>query len=253
MKQIYDIVTKKIISLEKGKLISQSSELGFDYSSLQRLFSGKLAHLLGRYILPENKDKLIILVNFETNEEYDCVGCSSMSYYSRRPLSENDSKYFHALVSGRQTSASICGLIVFLKGRPKTKRFVNMKLTGHKYQQKIIEQKLQNKLSSRLRSRIKNALRSNKKNKTRELIGCNIDFLMGYLEKQFQNGMSWENYGKWHIDHIRPLSSFDLTNPEDQIKACHYSNLQPLWAEDNLRKSDKLSLNASEAAPPQNI
>jgi hypothetical protein len=52
--------------------------------------------------------------------------------------------------------------------------------------------------------------------------------------------MSWKNYGKWHIDHIRPCSSFDLSDPQQQRTCFNYSNLQPLWAKDNLNKSNKL-------------
>lgn len=74
-----------------------------------------------------------------------------------------------------------------------------------------------------------------------ELIGCSIEHLKEHIEKQFVEGMNWENwsfYG-WHIDHIRPIASFDLSDPA-QVKECfHYSNLQPLWAKDNLSKGDK--------------
>lgn len=62
-----------------------------------------------------------------------------------------------------------------------------------------------------------------------------------YLESLFQPGMVWENYGNdgWHIDHVRPLSSFDLLDPVQFSQACHYTNLQPLWAKDNLSKGNK--------------
>jgi len=75
-----------------------------------------------------------------------------------------------------------------------------------------------------------------------DILGCDIPFLRAYIERQFQDGMTWENrslYG-WHIDHIRPCASFDLTNPEEQKKCFHYTNLRPLWAKDNLSKGAKL-------------
>ena len=66
-------------------------------------------------------------------------------------------------------------------------------------------------------------------------------FLKEHLEKQFKPGMNWSNHSLrgWHIDHIRPLSKFDCTDPKELKKACHYSNLQPLWADENLKKKDK--------------
>lgn len=76
--------------------------------------------------------------------------------------------------------------------------------------------------------------------RTLELLGCTGAELVAHLAAQFEPGMTLENHGAWHIDHKRPVSSFDLTDPE-QVKACfHYSNLQPLWAKHNLAKSDRL-------------
>lgn len=74
-----------------------------------------------------------------------------------------------------------------------------------------------------------------------ESLGCTIQELREHIEKNFQPGMSWNNHGLrgWHIDHIKPLSSFDLTDREQFLQACHYTNLQPLWAKDNLVKGSK--------------
>jgi hypothetical protein len=97
------------------------------------------------------------------------------------------------------------------------------------------------KIKKNLRRRVNQVItRNDKSNATMNLIGCSIYELLQYLEKQFTDGMNWTNYGKWHIDHIIPCASFDLTDPEQQKKCFHYSNLQPLWAADNIRKSDKV-------------
>jgi hypothetical protein len=61
---------------------------------------------------------------------------------------------------------------------------------------------------------------------------------MQHLKDHFLPEMNWDNYGAWHIDHIRPCASFDLTDPEQQKQCFHYTNLQPLWAADNIRKAD---------------
>lgn len=94
-----------------------------------------------------------------------------------------------------------------------------------------------------LRSRIGNAIKRQygiKSLTTIELIGCSIEECRKHLEGQFKDGMTWENQGEWHIDHIYPLSKFDLTNQEEQKKAFHYTNLQPLFAKDNIRKGNKI-------------
>lgn len=72
-----------------------------------------------------------------------------------------------------------------------------------------------------------------------ELIGCDIDYLWKHLIAQFTEGMKVENYGEWHMDHIKPCASFNLEDEEQQRECFHYSNLQPLWAEDNLSKGDR--------------
>ena len=98
------------------------------------------------------------------------------------------------------------------------------------------------KLLKTLRSRLNSALNRQNIEKgfsTMELTGCELSFLKGYFEAKFTEGMTWENHGDWHIDHIRPCCSFDLKEEEEQKKCFHYTNLQPLWAQENLSKGGK--------------
>lgn len=93
------------------------------------------------------------------------------------------------------------------------------------------------KLRSLLRSRLNLAI----KNKSKQgsavyLLGCTIGQAIDHIERQFTEGMTWSNWGKWHLDHIKPLASFDLEDVDQLTQACHYSNLQPLWAKENLSK-----------------
>ena len=96
--------------------------------------------------------------------------------------------------------------------------------------------KIRRCLASRMYQSLKN---NSKSTHTMKLIGCTVDHLKKHLQRKFTKGMSWSNYGRWHIDHIRPCASFDLSKPEQQRECFHYTNLQPLWAEDNFSKNDK--------------
>ena len=99
------------------------------------------------------------------------------------------------------------------------------------------------KLACNLRRRLKRALKNKQKvgSAIRDL-GCSVNELKLHLENQFQPGMTWNNHSPtgWHIDHIIPLSAFNLENKTELLKACHYTNLQPLWAADNIFKGKKL-------------
>ena len=99
--------------------------------------------------------------------------------------------------------------------------------------------KLKHVLGVRIRKVLKGIIKKSKSTQT--LVGCTIEELWLHLEKQFKPGMTRENHGKWHVDHIIPCSSFDLTKPEEQRKCFHYTNLQPLWASENLAKGSKIS------------
>lgn len=97
------------------------------------------------------------------------------------------------------------------------------------------------RLLSNLRKRVYDALSGRDKSaSTLALIGCTVDELRAYLQAKFAPGMSWENYGKWHIDHIMPCASFDLSDRVQQLQCFNYKNLQPLWAVENIRKGAKV-------------
>lgn len=112
------------------------------------------------------------------------------------------------------------------------------------YCKKSIEKKKDDvifRLKGVVRSRTGRVINKSKVGKSSlDLIGCTYEELVIHLEKQFKEGMNWENRGKygWHIDHKIPLNS--AKTEEELIKLCHYTNLQPLWAEENLRKSNTL-------------
>lgn len=110
------------------------------------------------------------------------------------------------------------------KERRKTDPFFRMKLS------------LKGRLNSFVyRGRAKKIVSNN------ELIGCDWSYFKKYIQKQFRPGMNWKNYGKWHIDHIKPMTSFNLLDVKDQFKCCNYKNLQPLWGWENRKKSNKLN------------
>jgi hypothetical protein len=109
-----------------------------------------------------------------------------------------------------------------------------------RYQNNKYKTDINYKIKVTLRNRFYKLIKGkHKKNSVLKLLGCSIDELKIYLEKKFIDGMSWTNHGKWHIDHIKPCCSFDLTKISEQKKCFHYTNLQPLWAKDNIIKNAK--------------
>lgn len=123
--------------------------------------------------------------------------------------------------------------------RGKNKQLVNK--LAREYARKRRASDIHFKVKCNLRTRLYFAIRKEcKKGSAVRDLGCSIAELKAYLESKFQPGMSWDNYGKWHIDHIRPLASFNLNDKLQFVEACHFTNLQPLWARDNILKRDKI-------------
>lgn len=120
----------------------------------------------------------------------------------------------------------------------KSKKRASMR----EYERKMRRENMQFLLKKRLSSRILNTLKRRgtyKTNKTVELLGCSLKQLKAHIESQFKEGMSWANRQLWHIDHIRPCASFDLTVDSQQKECFNYKNLQPLWSLENMRKGAK--------------
>jgi hypothetical protein len=122
------------------------------------------------------------------------------------------------------------------------KYYQNNKEKAKVYENNKLKTDTNFKLARYLRNRIWKAIHNNQKvGSAVQDLGCSIPELKLYLKSKWKDGMTWENWSLtgWHIDHIIPLDSFNLQNKEEFLKACHYKNLQPLWAEENLSKGDK--------------
>jgi len=120
----------------------------------------------------------------------------------------------------------------------KAFRYKQDRLARYKKIRETPELRMRENLRSRIRIAV---IRNYKASSTRNLIGCSVAELRKHIEAQWVLGMNWDNYGAkgWHIDHIKPIASFDLSDPAQQLECFNFKNLQPLWARDNLIKSDK--------------
>lgn len=113
---------------------------------------------------------------------------------------------------------------------------------GKKYLNRKLKEDSYFKFVHSLRTRLRIAIKKRYKagSAVRDL-WCSWEEAYNYIQSLFIDGMSWDNYGEWHIDHKIPLSSFNLQDREQFTKAVHYTNLQPLWAIDNIKKNDRLN------------
>jgi len=97
------------------------------------------------------------------------------------------------------------------------------------------------RLRDNLRKRLSKALKGHPRvAPAHELLGCSWRHFKKHLESQFTEGMSWENYGEWHVDHIHPLMTYDLTKRGQQRQAFNYKNLRPLWGDENRKRVKKV-------------
>ena len=186
----------------------------------------KLLNVNAENVTKKQKKKLWYLKNKEKIKEYDRKYRKEVFNKKRRERRKTDPEYKRR-----------CYLIM-----KKSRQKPEFKLKRNIYLKNKLKTDFNYKLIHTIRVRVKDVLRGHSKSdSTINMLGCTINELWIHLEKQFKQGMTRQNHGKWHIDHIIPCSSFDLTKPEEQAKCFHYTNLQPLWASENLAKGSKIS------------
>ena len=152
----------------------------------------------------------------------------------RESIKEKVNKRFHKLTPEEKLS---------LGRRHRARRDKEKVRKYHRFYQKQRSQvDIDFKLTNNLRSLTRQAIirgEGTKSKRTMELLGCSIEECRSYLESLFDSRMSWNNFGDWHIDHIRPCSSFDMRVLDQQELCFNWRNLRPLWGVDNLSKKDQ--------------
>lgn len=234
--KIYDVVTKNILTGTNKEI---GDRIGVDPSNISNIRHKKHDSTQDRYCLLERKEELIFqLKNVETGEIYDLLTPKTIFIYLNIAPTENEKKYIYELKTGRQEYASL-GTFLISTLHP-TRNCIALAKNSHIMKEELLLKRLQRKIVNRLRSRVASAIRekgSIKSDRTINLVGCSVEFFMGYIEAQFVDGMSWDNYGvgigKWQIDHIIPCNTFDMEKIEDQKKCFHYINSRPLWCQEN--------------------
>jgi len=171
--------------------------------------------------------------NTKSGLRRECKPCDSDSkrrYRRSGKGKESDARYTHS-VKGKERDAR------YKRGAQFKMTYRNRYMNDPHFRMAIL---LRGRLRKALK-RIRYGVAARKYAHTLDLLGCSMEFFMKYIEAQFKPGMTWERYGEWHVDHIRPCASFDLTDPAQQKVCFGYKNLQPLWAVDNLKKGAKWS------------
>lgn len=167
-----------------------------------------------------------------------CNSAQRQSYWNNLEKNRTENKYKRA----KYRRDSIRSEHIRAKNRiyDKSLKRKEWRKLYNKTRKLTLDQRLRKNLRNRLIRAVKHQARRG--SAVRDL-GCSILEFKKYIESKFQPGMTWGTWGRagWHLDHIKPLSSFNLTDREQFLEACHYTNLQPLWASENVRKSDKLS------------
>ena len=181
---------------------------------------------------------LIDKVNIGYRNKKNYIENKEMRSADGKKYYEDNKEKIKQRVAAYRKNNRIKALEADRKYREKNKAKLNL------YHKNRLKNDLNFKIAHNLRVRVNKAIRNNQKTGSAvQDLGCSIDYLRQHLEAQFVLGTAWSNYGfgldKWNIDHINPLAGFDLSNRDHFLKSCHYTNLQPLWTIDNIRKGSR--------------
>lgn len=190
-----------------------------------------------------------VLLDFgRSTSKYQCNTCFEAMYKAQ--YKKNRAKVLKKRKEYRALNIDVLlkkGIEYYAENKERLKEYrITNKKTIAKRNKRYYEIRSKNdilfRLARNLRGRVYGAIIGGKKSaKTMDLIGCTIDFIHSYLESQFDDKMTWDNYGTyWHIDHILPCASFNLLDPEEQKMCFNWRNLQPLEGKENMSKGAKI-------------
>jgi hypothetical protein len=184
-----------------------------------------------------NREKILSKqkANYDSEKKKEYYNIN-IDVYSQRNKKYYKEKKEEILLSKRTSYNKELKLEYYKKNKGKMNKYSSNRISKKRKDDHIF--RLKHNISSLIRNSIKKK-GYGKSNRTEEILGCSLNDFLDYILNLFIDGMTFENHGEWHIDHIIPIVS--AKTEEDVIKLNHYTNLQPLWAKDNLSKSGKIA------------
>jgi hypothetical protein len=256
---------KRLCSLQHRYKVNKSSQYSiewrleslkkkldkFDEDRIKKLFKKSKKEILADGYSPEINKKLTKLIGFDKWRKSEKGKETLKKYLNKDEVKEKIKKYFSRPDVKILRNEKRRAYDQTEKGQQvRKKKYLNQKSKPdfrkkrNKYYTDRVKSDPVFKMRMRLSSYVLKSLKKQnavKSKKFHTLLGCTVSELKTFLEKKFKPGMSWKNHGLngWHIDHIKPVTKFNLIDPEEQKKCFHYTNLQPLWATENIKKSNK--------------
>lgn len=193
----------------------------------------------------KNFDKFNYCKNTWDNMRNTCKDCLKQERNSKKEqMSEYNKKYWQKTKEHKKQKDKEYRVAHYEHHKENHARWRREKY--QKMKQENSEEFHKYKIKTNISRRIREILGQNKSDTCVKYVGCSLDELKNHLETTFSNGMSWDNYGEWHIDHIIPCTAFNMHDDTEKLACFNYKNLQALWSKDNIQKSNKFDLKQKE-------